>query len=165
MLSLGTFLFEKGGQMEEGNMIENSGLQIPGNLQDYIRSTAKWTRFVSVLFFVFAGLMLLIAAIVLIGFFFLGSFGGRKILIQLFIMLVEAIVFTVPMVYLFKFSSTLKRILAGDTGVQTIEDAVRYQKSYWKFMGIVALIGIAVMILVFLIAILAGVIMKARGLI
>lgn len=63
-----------------------------------------------------------------------------------------AILYLFPTIYLFKTSAALKDLIKK-ADIQHIEDAVRYQKSFWKFTGVLALIWIVFAILGMLAAI------------
>jgi hypothetical protein len=52
----------------------------------------------------------------------------------------------IPSLYLFKFSSALSRAQVSRS-VQDVVHALKLQKSFWKFVGIVGLIMVIFMIL------------------
>ena len=136
-------------------MLENPNLQMPGNIRDYIRSTAGWTRFLSILGFIGVGFMFIFAIIITIGLSFFRNYAHGNTAPPFFglIYMLEIPLVLIPSVYLFKYSGALKNILAGYMDAQTIENAVRYQKSYWKFVSILVLAGLILGMLGILIAI------------
>ncbi|HVB66212.1 MAG TPA: hypothetical protein VND01_00785, partial [Candidatus Acidoferrales bacterium] len=59
--------------------------------------------------------------------------------------LLLALVYFFPCLYLLRYANAITRI--QDTGQAALEDALKQQKSFWKYMGIFAIIVIAVYVL------------------
>ena len=57
-----------------------------------------------------------------------------------------SIFYLIPSIWLFKYSSAISRFLGGG-GATEIGNALVYQKSFWKYVGIVILISIILGIL------------------
>jgi hypothetical protein len=53
-----------------------------------------------------------------------------------------ALLYIIPSRYLFRYASAIKRALDSPSKTQPIEEALGYQKSFWKFCGILMLIMI-----------------------
>jgi len=130
----------------------------------YIRETAKWAKFLSILGFLFIGLIVVLG--VLMGVFLpilndnpdvstLGaSFGGGAIM-SIYILI--AVVYFFPILYLYRFAK--KIITAVDENDESyLESGFMNLKSMFKFMGILSIIMIAVYVLIIVGAILGGVI-------
>jgi len=120
-----------------------------------LAATKPWVRFLSVLFFVVIGVCLLGALI----FLTLGSVGtgagpgalGLVPLVTLIILLVA--IYLYPAVTLFRYSSAIKLLV--ETGqVSALEQALARQKSFWKFVGILALVLLCLYIIVGILAVL-----------
>jgi uncharacterized membrane protein len=131
-------------------------LQVTPESVSYLATTAKWTKFLSVLGFVFSGFLLL-AGVVLTVFF--GSVGSQLESSKLpfinsgfigVIYLVIALIYIWPVIYLNNFSNYATRaVKSGNTEILT--RALLNLKRLFKFMGILMII----MLVVYLIAIVA----------
>jgi hypothetical protein len=64
-----------------------------------------------------------------------------------------SIFYLIPSIWLYKYSSAISRFLEGG-GASELGNAVAYQKSFWKYVGIMILISIIVAILGILAAVL-----------
>ena len=138
-----------------------SKLEISTEALSFLRETAKWTKFLSIIGFIFVGILTVMA-------FFMGAIfssipmlGGVSSFSGIgwgftVIYLVIALVYFFPVYYLFKFSSNLKNaLLSGDTLVLT--EAFNYLKKHYKFIGILTLVMVVIYSIIFLIGIFAGV--------
>ena len=137
--------------MEEGlldDAMQYEGLQITAESRMYLAETAQWAKFLAIVGFVFMGLM------VLIGLFFgsimggmmaslgeeasagpMGAMGGFMGIMYVFI----ALIYFFPCYYLLKFANQTKAALANNDAY-TLTDALKNQKSVYKFMGIFMII-------------------------
>jgi t-SNARE complex subunit (syntaxin) len=119
----------------------------------HLAETRKWTMFMSVLGFIFLGLML----IVLIVLVFLGSSfsnSGFSTLVIIPILLMCGIYFF-PIYYLFRFSSfSGQALIKKDNGL--LSQALRYLKLHYRFMGILLIIVICIYVVVIVGVIVAG---------
>jgi hypothetical protein len=100
-----------------------------------LSQTQPWVRFLSVLGFIVSGLMVLIG---LFGFATIGR--GMGFVFLMYIPL--ALLYFIPSLFLFRYASRIAD-LRMTPGVTQLEDALAVQKSFWKFVGIVALIVIS----------------------
>ncbi|MDJ0839426.1 MAG: DUF5362 family protein [Acidobacteriota bacterium] len=113
-----------------------------------LRKTRPWVLFISIIGFIFAGFLLIMALIVMavggIGGFTselpgLGAFGG--ILIGL-VYAVAALFYIFPSLFLFRYAAAIRRLL--NTGsASDMEEALSYQKSFWRLVGIMVLVVFA----------------------
>ena len=119
--------------------------------QQYLDETRPWVRFIAILTFVMAGFMLLgglgLLAFTMIGglaasnqrgFGFPGSAIGSGILALVYV--VMAFVYIAPGVFLFRYASAITRLRTTASG-QALEDALKHQKSFWRFVGILMVIS------------------------
>jgi len=147
--------------MEENT---NSGLfelQIDHQSSAYLNETAKWTKFLSIVGFVFCGIILLVAIFMgsLIGSAFsrygatgASGFGG----IFSFVYIVIALLYFFPCLYLFNFSNKMKTALRNNDQEQ-LNTSFKNLKSCFKFLGIFTIIILGFYLLVLIIGLFAGI--------
>ena len=127
----------------------------------YLQATRPWVKFLAILGFVG------IAFLVLCGLLFMcvwplfptrpgaqplsGAFGvGLGIFYLLF-----AALYLMPCLFLYRYSKAIDAI--PGTGQAALEEALKQQKSFWKFMGILMLIILCLYALIFVGSIAFGV--------
>jgi hypothetical protein len=141
----------------------------------YLQQTRPWVRFMSVLTFIGAGLMAVAAGVMLlVG--LLGGFasrggapggvGGAVVGVLTAVLYIAMAVLYVPAgLYLWRYASAIKRLQAGFQPA-LLEEALEQQKSFWRFVGILTAIGVAIGLAVLLLAIVGGILvgfMAARS--
>jgi hypothetical protein len=151
--------------MESGVGATSGMVGLTPRAQQYLDETRPWVRFISVLTLVMAGFMLLgglgllafsvfgsLAVRDRAGFGALGGAIGGGVLASVYI--VMALVYLAPGTYLFRYASAIARLRATASG-GALEDALKHQKSFWRFIGILtvisfvlALVGIVVGVVV-----------------
>ncbi|PDH51339.1 MAG: hypothetical protein CNE98_07020 [Bacteroidetes bacterium MED-G17] len=113
---------------------------LPSSLR-YLESTHKWVGFFSVLGFIMIGLLL-------VGSLFASSLIARldqdsQSLLPIenvkFVYLGICLVYFFPIWYLYKFSRHTKKAIAEKNNFD-LDQAFRYNKKYWKFLGILTII-------------------------
>ncbi|MBW3670567.1 MAG: type II secretion system protein GspG [Acidobacteria bacterium] len=112
------------------------------DMLDSLRSTRPWVRFLSIIGFIAVGFMIL-GSIFIIG---VGVIGGGDEEMPGFLMiglgllyLLMAILYVFPSMYLFRYASSITRALQPGPKAIPVQDALRHQKSFWKFVGILTL--------------------------
>jgi uncharacterized membrane protein len=123
----------------DGQQVESLGPKVTDQMINSMRSTKTWTRIMSIMGFIGTGFMVLAGICVSIA----GSLSSQakfSPIVGLFYIILS-ILYIVPSVYLFKYSSALGRFLSNKMASE-LETALSYQKSFWKFVGIMCLIGI-----------------------
>jgi len=129
---------------KESIEIEKEGLM-------HLFETRKWTMFLSVLGFIFIGLMMIAALVVLTV-----SSKGFGFGIAFFIMmLIFIVIYFFPIYYLFKFSELSKIALSTKDNSQ-LTNALMYLKKHYQYMGILTIIGLSFYLLMFFFAGVAG---------
>ncbi len=131
------------------NLLDEMDLQIDGNIKQQFAEAAKWSKFISIVMFVIAGLVLLVG--VLGGSAFLGAFkrlGGQydfldgfggPLLIVLFVF-VAAIV-AVTYYFLFNFSNKIKTaLLTENTG--ELNNALASLKTFFIITTVVSILSL-----------------------
>ena len=135
--------------------------------QQYLDQTRPWVRFMSIVIFVMAGLMVLLGLVMLL----IGIFGGLAARnggglgmlgsaiggVMALLYLALACVYIAPGLYLSRYANAIKLLKANCTA-GGLEDALKHQKSFWRFVGILTAIGLAVGVVGVGLAIMAGVI-------
>jgi hypothetical protein len=132
--------------------------------QLFLDQTRPWVRFVSIMVFIGAALMVL-AAVVMIGLTMAGAFaassgsnpfGAAGMVAVGFFYMMLACLYIAPGVFLSRYATAIRR-LKETSASNALEDALKHQKSFWRFVGILMVIGLVITALALIIAILAGV--------
>ncbi|MCK5419526.1 MAG: hypothetical protein KAI93_13485 [Desulfobacterales bacterium] len=128
-----------------------------------LRATKPWTRLLSILGFIGTGLSILVGLGLMVGGNLIPISPKAPPLVYLGIFYILTSVFClVPSIWLSKYSSAIASFLKGGDSVQ-LGKALAYQKSFWKFVGILVLVFIAIAILGILAAILIPAFLVFRG--
>lgn len=123
-------------------------LLTPGMLEALIK-TKPWVRFLSIVGFVGTGLMGVLA----LGVLGVGVFQATKetqaglVLIGMGLLyLALAVLYVFPSLYLARYAKSIGQAVDARSKAHAVEQALRHQKSFWKFAGILTLVGILVYI-------------------
>jgi hypothetical protein len=73
-----------------------------------------------------------------------------------FFYMMLACLYIAPGVFLSRYATAIRR-LKETSASNALEDALKHQKSFWRFVGILMVIGLVITALALIIAILAGV--------
>ena len=120
--------------------------------------TRPWALFMGVIMLLACGLMVLVAiGMLLMGAMVgdaseLGPVGGAALGV---VYLVLALVYVIPGVRLLQFAAAIKRL--PDTPALALEQAVRHQLAFWRYVGIVTIACIVAYLLIIAAAIAFGV--------
>ena len=129
--------------MEDTLHVENGeNLVIDWRSKEFLKETAKWTKFLAILGFVGIGLMVLGSLVLLFAPSSLMSngdfpFGGKIFMMLLY--LAFAVLYYFPISYLYQFSENTKKAIENNDS-NAIRDAFEFLKSHYKFMGILTII-------------------------
>ena len=143
--------------------MEHNELPVPAELQIdtvsavYLRETARWGKFLSILCFIYCGLLLLVAL-------FFGAIMSKTIndmgtvnpmaammggpFFGAFLIIIALILFF-PGLYLFNFSSKLRQALDNNNQA-VLTESLKNLKSLFKFYGVFTLIIISIYALAFI---------------
>ena len=122
----------------------------------YLTEIRKWTMFLSILGFIFIGLLAIIVLIVgLVGAGFGGLMGGSEILIILLVYIIIGVLYFFPIYYLLKFSVNMKKAIE-QAEQKDFTVAFEYLKSHYKFIGILTIVVLSLYILIGIIAAIVG---------
>ena len=127
-------------------------LQIDQSSQNYLSESARWARFLSIMGFIGCGLMVL-------GGLLFGSFisimmknvdpetaavtGGVFSSFYAASAILGAVLVFFPSLYLFRFSSKM-RVATNNNDQSALTDSIKNLKSFFKFLGIVTIVGLSV---------------------
>jgi hypothetical protein len=120
-------------------------LTLTSSAKIFLRETAKWAKFLSILGFIFIGLMI-------VGSFFIASiynnlpqaqtmpfnFGG----IMTVLYIVFALLYIFPIYYLYQFSVKMKKALISKDD-EVLANAFEMLKSHYKFIGVFTIITLS----------------------
>lgn len=136
------------------DQLESNDLSLTSGSKTFLNEAAGWTKFLSIIGFVFIGLMVIVAL-------FLGSFisdmmeaqTGMSMMSGAFLTvfyLLFALLYFFPVYYLFQFSVKMKAALAQQSS-ELLQQAFENLKSHYKFMGIlmIVVLGFYVIVLAF----------------
>jgi hypothetical protein len=124
-------------------------ITLKSGAKNFLRETAKWGKFLSILGFIALGLTLM-------GSFFISSFYNKLpqadimpfdlgILVTL-IYIVVALICVFPIYYLYQFSAKMKEALASKDDA-VLATAFEMLKSHYKFIGVFTIIILSVYVL------------------
>jgi hypothetical protein len=129
---------------------------------DLLRRTRPWVLFLAVLSFVGCGLMAVMGVVmVAAGFLASGSPDPIPKVIGL-VYLPFALLYVYPGIKLWKYGSSIGRLVASRTPAE-LEAALAEQKSFWKYIGVVAAVVLVLYAVGIGVAILFGVVAAMKG--
>lgn len=146
--------------MERNALTELEQLSLNGSAKSFLRETAKWSKFLSILGFIGIGLMILFGLFSTTIYsplfdamvqqqpmpFNMGTFMKVWFIIM-------ALIYFFPVYYLFQFSRKLKIALRSKDD-SDLSSAFESLKSHYKFIGVFAIIILSLYALVFIVAML-----------
>jgi len=124
----------------------SSSVKVTDQMINCIHSTKLWTKFLSIMGFIVAGFMVIMGGFIIFAgnLFTKGASPHLTVFMGIFYVICS-IFYIVPSLYLFKYASALNRFLS-DKRDSEMEAAISYQKSFWKFCGVLCLVGISIAI-------------------
>ena len=131
-------------------------LTITNAAKNFLKETAKWTKFLAIIGFILIGLMLIIAAFSTTIFNLLGTMQpgmpANLGLTMAVTYLVLAIIYLLPVYYLLQFSMKLKKALSTKND-ETLAKAFEMLKSHYKFIGVFTIITLSLYTLLIVVAV------------
>ena len=120
---------------------------ILNRINDTLRSTRPWTRFLSILGFIAAAILISSGIAMMLGKNFLPkATDSSALMLTGAINVAVSVFYWIPSIWLYKYSAAISRFLDGG-GATELGNALLYQKSFWKYVGIIVLISMIVAIL------------------
>jgi Family of unknown function (DUF5362) len=135
------------------------GASVGDGAIEMLRLTRPWVMLISIMCFIAVGLLLLAAAAVgLVGLMpSTAAKGGPFPMALLGLFYVPfAAIYIYPGVKLWKFSAAISTLL-GTRSAADLENALRQQKSFWKYSGIAAIAMIVLYFVIFVGAVVVGI--------
>jgi hypothetical protein len=144
--------------MEIFSEVEKFELQLNASAKGFLKETAKWTYFLSILGYI--GIGFIVFAAIFAGTIFttigttmpgeiMGKFGSAFGIIVTVIYLLIATLYFFPVYYLNKFSSKLKLALRNNDS-EILANSFEYLKSHYKYIGIMVLVILSFYVLILL---------------
>ena len=135
------------------NPIENNMELGPGELKN-LNSTRKWTMFLSVLGFIFLGLLIVVGVATST---FLTAFKSKEVnlgvpeslMIVLFIII--AAIYFLPVLFLFHFSRNTRDAIHNHDKLK-LEKAFRNLRTYFTYIGVLVIIVLTIYLLALVVA-------------
>ena len=130
---------------------------------EHLVGTKPWVRLMAVVTFASAGLMVLAGVGVMAAAVIMPSVSGpgeavTMVLAGVFYMFMS--LFYVPAgLYLTRFANAARRLQIGaGSPVEAVEEALKQQRRFWRYVGILTIVGFGMAILVLVIAVFAAVV-------
>ena len=148
--------------MEEHSVIESFEMKLSESAKDFLKETAKWAYFLSILGFI--GIGFIIFAALFAGTLFssmskmnpaMGAMGSSFGIVMAFIYFLIAVLYFFPVYYLNKFASNAKKAFKNSDS-ETLTISLEYLKSHYKYIGIMTLVIFSLYFLMFIGMIIAG---------
>ena len=139
----------------------------------YLNESARWARFLSILGFISCGLLVLMGLFYGTMFSSLmknvdseggGNFSGMAGMastIAAISMILCALLLFFPALYLFRFSSKM-RLASGNNDQAALTESLKNLKSFFKFYGILTIVGLSFYALVIVAAIIGAMVGRSR---
>lgn len=132
----------------DDNFTDN-GLGLNAEIKSYLYETAKWGKFISIVGFIFVGLLTIVLLMMIAGSSFLtdmpqmAEFGGAAMSFIIgvygFILVLVILAYFFPCLYLYRSSTKMR--MALDTNDQvSLSESFKNMKSFFKFIGILTAI-------------------------
>ncbi|MCD4724117.1 MAG: hypothetical protein K8R63_04680 [Bacteroidales bacterium] len=124
----------------------------------YLDTTRKWALFLAIIGFIGLGVLILITIFMMVFSATIGNFPGPGIpfVFLSFIYLFFAVVYFFPVYYLLKFATNMKNAVLQKNEI-TLDEAFRFLKNHYLFIGILMIIIIALYALIFIGMMVAGI--------
>lgn len=134
-------------------MANGGGVTI-GTVQG-LAATKPWVRFCAILGFIFGGLMAVFGLIAIASMAFVGvsgKMGAQELGVMVgmgAVYLFLSAVYLVPAFRLWKYGSAILNLMMSGS-VTDLDKALEHHRSFWKFVGVLMIIGTVISILMLL---------------
>lgn len=117
--------------------------------------TKPWVRFISIMMFIGSVFMVLAGIFMMVS----GAAGGPPgVSVGVGVVYIAmASIYTIPAVFLWKYADRIA-LFVQERSTGTLASALEAQKSFWKFVGILMLVIMAIYAVIIVFAIVAGVV-------
>lgn len=133
-------------------------MKLSPNSMKYLDSTRKWALFLAIIGFVGLGIIILVAIFMMAFSATIGDFPGPGFPFVFigFLYIFIAVVYFFPVYYLLKFAANMKMAVLQKNEI-TLEEAFRFLKNHYLFIGILTIIIIALYVLILIGMMVAGI--------
>jgi hypothetical protein len=116
----------------------------------YLKGTRPWVKLLSVTMFIGVGVMILAGLVMMVGMSFIpvpegeglpGPFGMVSGIVLGGMYIATSLLYLFPAIYLSRYAKAIAR-LQGSRTVADLEQALGQQKSFWKFVGVMTVVGL-----------------------
>jgi hypothetical protein len=139
---------------------QDSGMPLTNTMLQYLVEASPWLRFMGVIGFIGSALCCIggiISSVSLIATSsLLSEFANFPVWIFPLIQIPMGLILFFPAYFLFKFGQKIRTYQYTHSN-EDLESGFKYNKSYWKFMGILCIIYLAAIPFIIIIATIAGV--------
>ena len=143
-------------EVNESAFSDFEELKIGENAKSFLLETAKWAKFLAILGFIGIGFMILAALMMMVLGSVIGNSSGFSPGILGLTYLVMSVLYFFPTLYLFNFASKIKSAILNQNQ-QDSDLGLENLKKTFKFMGIMAIVVIAIYILAIFVGVAIGV--------
>lgn len=123
---------------------------------DHLRNTRPWVRLLAILGFIGSAFLVIFALVIMVGGGFMGEqFQGAMGIGVGLAYLLFAVLYIYPSLCLWRYATSIQALLSTRRSAD-LDAALGQQKSFWRFVGIIAAVMLVIYALIFIIAIVAG---------
>ncbi|MDR1390156.1 MAG: hypothetical protein LBJ31_09310 [Treponema sp.] len=142
----------------EASAVAGSGRVLTEKMVSYLKAAAPWARFIGIVGFVFCGILGLLAIVISVaGVQVPGLLGVVGSAVSFFYLLGVAAIMFFPSLFAFRFGRRVQNFLRTDDSTE-LEEALRNDKSRYKFYGILYIIMLGFTALGLILGIIGGII-------
>ena len=147
--------------MEEHSVIESFEMKLSESAKDFLKETAKWAYFLSILGFIGIGFIIFAALFASTLFSamenmpLMGAMGPSFGIVMSVVYLIIAALYFFPVYYLKRFASYAKAAIKENNS-EKLTVSLKYLKSHYKFIGIMTLVVFSMYFLMFVGMIVSG---------
>lgn len=123
-----------------------------------LRATRPWVKFIAIVWFVGVAFTVIFGLAMITGIYTGFSMPGFPALLgRVFgtFYIVMALVYVAPALYLYRYAKAIAGV-QGSAVMASFEDALKQQKSFWKFYGIFIIVFIVLCLLFFVGSMIVG---------
>lgn len=139
----------------KGEVTQLTELNLNAHSKSFLKEIAGWTYFLSIIGFIFVGLLVLIAVFASSIYNNMAQFSQESPfdvgLFMTAVYVIVALIYFFPILFLFKFSKRLKSALKSKED-EELASALEILKSHYKFIGVFTIIVLSL----YALAIIAG---------
>lgn len=133
------------------------------SMLESLQATRPWVKFLAILGFVFAGFAGIAGLFMAVAFSFVPAKAGLPHffgpVFGILYIAMAIFFYVLPCLYLLRYGSAITRIPTD--GQAAMEEALKQQKTFWKYLGIFAIVVLVLYVLFFIGGITAAIIIGA----